>query len=75
MPSQRQTAGRRPVTPAPRPVLTGRGPTSTPRRAVEVWTTSSRSSTTDSCAPPLAKASAPWPSTTTCTAPTWASSA
>ena len=75
MPSLKLMVRRCLRTPAPRPVSVGRGPTSTPRRAVGPRVTYSRSPTTAPCVQPLGRASAAWPSTTTCTAPTWASSA
>ena len=75
MPSQRQVAGRRPITPDLQPVSMGRGPTSTPRRPEDGRATSSGSPTMAPRALILAWTSAPWSSTTTCTAPPWASSA
>eukprot|EP00964_Phaeocystis_antarctica_P034616 scaffold19719_cov59-Phaeocystis_antarctica.AAC.2 len=72
--SPRKRAERLLGAPAPQPAWVDRGPTSTPRRAIGPRATSSRSPTTAPRAPTLAWASAPWPSTTTCTAPPWASS-
>eukprot|EP00964_Phaeocystis_antarctica_P161583 scaffold133449_cov59-Phaeocystis_antarctica.AAC.2 len=60
MPSQRRTAGRRPLAPDPQPVLMGRGPISTPRRPLlDLRATSLRSRTTAPRAPTLAWALAP----------------